>query len=49
MLGLTYAERHPDRVTAVVLAAVSTGTADDIDWLTVHTGRFFAQQWAGAP
>jgi ABC-type multidrug transport system ATPase subunit len=36
VLGLTYAERHPDRVTAVVLGAVSTGSAADIDWLTVH-------------
>lgn len=45
VLGLAYAERHPDRVTAIVLAAVSTGTADDIDWLTVDSGRFFPQQW----
>lgn len=45
VLGATYAERHPDRVTAVVLAAVSTGTAYDIDWLTVHVGRFFPGQW----
>jgi proline iminopeptidase len=45
VLGITYAERHRDRVTAVVLAAVSTGTAEDIDWLTVHAGRFFPQQW----
>jgi proline iminopeptidase len=45
VLGLTYAERHPGRVTAVVLAAVSTGTAADIDWLTVHAGRFFPAEW----
>ncbi|HWA66596.1 MAG TPA: prolyl aminopeptidase, partial [Mycobacteriales bacterium] len=45
VLGLTYAQRHPDRVTAVVVAAVSTGTAEDIDWLTVHAGRFFPEQW----
>lgn len=45
VLGLTYAERHPERVTAVVVAAISTGSADDIDWLTVHAGRFFPQQW----
>jgi proline iminopeptidase len=44
-LGITYAERHPDRVLAVVLAAVSTGTPDDIDWLTVHAGRFFPAEW----
>ncbi len=45
VLGLAYAERHPDRVLAVVVAAVSTGTADDIDWLTVHAGRFFPAEW----
>ena len=45
VLGATYAERHPDRVSAVVLGAVSTGTADDIDWLTVHAGRFFPAEW----
>lgn len=45
VLGATYAERHPDRVRALVLAAVSTGTAEDIDWLTVHAGRFFPAEW----
>ena len=45
VLGATYAERHPDRVTALVLAAVSTGTAAEIDWLTVQAGRFFPAAW----
>jgi len=45
VLGAAYAERHPERVTAVVLTAVSTGTADDIEWLTVHAGRFFPAEW----
>ena len=45
-LGLTYAERHPERVTAVVVAAVSTGTRADIDWITVDAGRFFPAEWA---
>jgi len=45
VLGATYAERHPDRVQALVLAAVSLGRADDIDWLTVHAGRFFPEEW----
>lgn len=45
VLGLTYAQRHPDRVAAVVVAAVSTGTAEDVDWLTVQAGRFFPEQW----
>jgi proline iminopeptidase len=45
VLGATYAERHPERVSAVVLGAFSTGTAADIDWLTVHAGRFFPAEW----
>jgi proline iminopeptidase len=45
VLGLTYAMRHPERVTAVVVGAVSTGTRADIDWLTVHAGRFFPAEW----
>ena len=45
VLGATYAERHPEHVTALVLAAVSTGTSEDIDWLTVQAGRFFPEEW----
>ena len=45
VLGATYAERNPERVIALVLAAVSTGTADDIDWLTMDVGRFFPAEW----
>lgn len=45
VLGVAYAQRHPGSVTAVVVAAVSTGTAEDIDWLTVDAGRFFPEEW----
>ena len=45
VLGPTYAERHADRVLGVVLAAVSLGRAEDIDWLTLHAGRFFPAEW----
>ncbi|HZY07444.1 MAG TPA: alpha/beta fold hydrolase, partial [Ilumatobacteraceae bacterium] len=45
VLGATYAERHPDRVRALVLGAFSTGSAADIDWITVHAGRFFPAEW----
>lgn len=45
VLGVAYAQRHPERVTAVVAAAGSTGTAEDIDWLTVQAGRFFPAEW----
>ena len=46
VLAMTYAERHPARVPAVVVGAVSTGTAADIDWVTVHAGRFFPAEWS---
>jgi len=45
VLGATYAERHPERVTALVLGAVTTGTAREIEWLTVDAGRFFPAEW----
>ena len=45
VLGVTYAQRHPGHVTAVVVAAVSTGTAEDIDWLMVEARRFFPEEW----
>lgn len=45
VLALVYAERHPERVSGVVVAAVSTGTHADHDWLTVQAGRFFPEQW----
>jgi proline iminopeptidase len=45
VLGLTYAERHSEHVLAVVVGAVSVGTREDIDWLTVQAGRFFPEAW----
>jgi len=45
VLAITYAQRHPQHVQAVVVGAVSTGTRADIDWLTVHAGRFFPAEW----
>ncbi|MEJ7725447.1 MAG: prolyl aminopeptidase [Actinomycetes bacterium] len=52
-LGLAYAERHPDRVTEVVLAAVTMTRLADVRWLTHEVGRFFPAEWtrfrAGVP
>jgi proline iminopeptidase len=45
VLALTYAERHPGKVSAVVVAGVGTGTRADHDWLTIHAGRFFPAEW----
>src|ERR1700726_2911189 len=33
-LALAYAERHPHRVTEMVLVSVATNTAWEIDWIT---------------
>jgi proline iminopeptidase len=53
-LALTYAETHPDRVTEIVLSAVTTGRHGEFDWLfRGGLARFFPEQWerllAGLP
>ena len=44
-LGLAYAQRHPDRVTEMVLASVTMTRAADVHWLYHETGRFFPAEW----
>ncbi len=46
ILGLVYAERHPDRVSALVLTGVCTGRRAETDLLTRGLGRVFPQAWA---
>jgi proline iminopeptidase len=45
-LALAYAERHPDRVSEIVLVSVTMGRRADIDWLYRGAGRFFPEAWA---
>ncbi len=46
-LGLAYAEAHPERVTEIVLCAVTTGRHAELDWLfRGGLARFFPEQWA---
>jgi len=45
-LALAYAERHPRRVTEIVLASVTMTRPSDIHWLYHGVGRFFPEQWA---
>lgn len=40
-LALAYAQRHPDRVRAMVLAAVTMGRRREVDWITRDMGRVF--------
>jgi proline iminopeptidase len=44
-LALAYAERHPERVTEIVLASVTVTRRSDVDWLYRGVGRFFPEAW----
>lgn len=44
-LALVYAQAHPDRVSAAVLAAVTSGTRIETEWITRHIGRVFPTEW----
>ncbi|MEO3875253.1 prolyl aminopeptidase [Nonomuraea sp. B12E4] len=42
-LILAYAETHPERVTEIVIPAVTTTRRSEIDWLYRGVGRFFPE------
>ncbi|RGC67734.1 Proline iminopeptidase [Micromonospora sp. MW-13] len=44
-LGLAYAQRHPERVSAIVFVGVTMSRRSEIDWLYRGVGRFFPEQW----
>jgi proline iminopeptidase len=44
-LGLAYAQRHPDRVSELVLCAVTTTSRESVDWITEGVGRVFPEAW----
>jgi proline iminopeptidase len=44
-LGLVYAQRHPDRVTEMVLVSVTMTRPADVRWLYHDAGRFFPEEW----
>lgn len=44
-LGLAYAQSHPQRVNAMVLALVTTTSRREVEWLTRDVGRIFPQEW----
>jgi proline iminopeptidase len=45
-LILAYAERHPERVSEIVLLGVTMTRRSDIDWLYRGVGRYFPEAWA---
>ena len=44
-LALVYAERHPERVRAIVLGAVTSGSRRETEWITRDMGRVFPREW----
>jgi proline iminopeptidase len=44
-LGLAYAQAHPQRVDALVLALVTTTTRREVEWVTRDVGRIFPREW----
>jgi proline iminopeptidase len=44
-LALVYGQEHPDRVTGMVLAAVTAGTRRETEWITRDMGRVFPREW----
>src|SRR5262249_53698734 len=44
-LGLAYAERHPDRVSEMVLFSIVTTTRREVEWVTRDMGRIFPAEW----
>jgi proline iminopeptidase len=45
-LGLAYAEKHPERVSQIVLFSIATTTRRDVEWVTRDMGRLFPAEWA---
>lgn len=44
-LALAYAVAHPDRVRGVVLYAVTTTSAREVEWITEGVGAIFPEAW----
>ena len=45
-LALAYAQRHPTRVSELVLISVTNTRPADVHWLYHETGRFFPEEWS---
>ena len=44
-LALAYAQTHPDRVSELVLSAVTTTSPDEVEWITESVGKIFPREW----
>ncbi len=44
-LALAYAQAHPERVTGIVLFAVTTTSREEVDWISEGVGKIFPEAW----
>ncbi|MFC7586118.1 alpha/beta fold hydrolase [Nonomuraea antimicrobica] len=44
-LGLAYAQEYRQRVSELILFAVTAGRRKEIEWITRDVGRIFPQEW----
>ncbi|MDI3287241.1 prolyl aminopeptidase [Polyangium sp. 15x6] len=45
-LGLAYAERHPERVSEMILLSIALTRRADVRWFSHDVGRYFPEEWA---
>ncbi|MDX8149118.1 prolyl aminopeptidase [Lentzea sp. BCCO 10_0061] len=45
-LAVAYAQRHPERVSELILIAVTMSSQREVDWLYKGVSRFFPEAWA---
>ena len=45
-LALAHAERHPQRVAAMVLLSITMTRRADVHWFAHEAGRYFPEEWA---
>lgn len=45
-LSLAYAQRHPERVSGMIMVSVTSCRRSELDWLYRGVGRMFPEAWA---
>ena len=45
-LSLAYAQRHPERVSGMIMVSVTSTRRMELDWLYRGAGRFFPEAWS---
>jgi proline iminopeptidase len=45
-LSLAYAQRHPERVSGMILVGITSCRRSELDWLYRGAGRLFPEAWA---